>query len=97
MSFSIADFILNVDSEYNGHKQLDFNISLSITEILELCEELREKLEETENFKGFVSYKVFSDGSGSIVAEDYWERGEHHLGHTDKTLLGVGVKLNKGE
>ncbi len=79
---------------YNGHSQLEISQDLfwAMTDQQrgELCDHLEAHLHQTEGYSGMIYIKTYPDKSGAICAGDYWKRGEHSLGHTDKLLLSFG-------
>jgi hypothetical protein len=85
----IGSFILRDD--YNGHSNT--TLCKSTLEALgfngqeKLIGQLENYLRDNTDWGGFVSIRRYSDGSGSVVAEDWWSEGEHHSGHRDKTLF----------
>lgn len=93
MSINLSDIIINCDNQYNGHNQLSISgLSFNIEDIFELCEEIRIKLHEQKGFLGSVYYEVHPDGGGTIIAGDYFK--DHPLGHKDKALININLKIN---
>jgi len=80
----LAKFLLNTAHEYNGHKQTELS-GLSVKKGLKLCKEL-EKL--TDNMYSF-TMELWTDGSYTIHQMDFWKKGEHVLGDTNRMILGV--------
>jgi hypothetical protein len=84
MSFTFAQFLLNQTKECNGHLQATAT-GISIEDGMQLCKEL-EAL--TGNQHSFI-LEVWSDGSYTIYEVDFWDKGEHPLGHLHRMILGV--------
>lgn len=80
---TIAEFVYHCKNEYNGHKQTTLT-HMDMDVALQLCKDL-------EGIAGtsFV-LEVWTDGCMTIYQKDFWGAGEHHLGHTDRTILSIG-------
>lgn len=83
---NLAEFIYNVEHDWNGHKQNEIK-NLPLEQGIEICKDL----EELTEGKYFFTCDVYTDGSYSIIQKNYWKRGEHSLGHQDRIILSVDV------
>lgn len=81
---SLAEFLLNSKNEYNGHFQTQI-AGFSIKKAVKLCKELEKYTNEQYSFV----IEVWSDGGLNIYQKDFWKKGEHVLGDTDRLILGV--------
>lgn len=81
----LAEFLLKNKSECNGHKQMEIS-SMSIEDGMQLLEDLSDICEDKSDV---FFMQLFSDGSFDIYQSDYWDSGEHPLGHTDRLILSV--------
>lgn len=79
---NVAELLLNIDNEYNGHKQTIIN-GLSVEQGIEICKALQEYTNDEYSFV----IELWSDGSFSIIQKNYWEATEHPLGHKDRNIL----------
>lgn len=86
MSFSFAQFLLNQTKECNGHLQTE-TTGLSVNDALVICKEL-EKLTDHQNA---FTIELWTDGSYTIYQMDFWEMGQHPLGHINRMILGVNT------
>lgn len=80
---SLAQFLLNTKSEYNGHKSTEIR-KMSLEDAIQICKDL-EKIEPNKSFV----VEVWTDGCFDIYEKDAWKSGEHHLGHRDRLILTV--------
>jgi len=80
---SLAQFLLNTKSEYNGHKSTEIR-NMSLEDAIQICKDL-EKIEPNKSFV----VEVWTDGCFDIYEKDAWKSGEHHLGHKDRLILTV--------
>jgi hypothetical protein len=85
------NMILSKDNEYNGHCQLELG-EMHLDTLLELTECLEEYCNKNNLSKGMCHAKIFSDKSGAVEMSDWWEQGEHPLGHTERTMFGFKLK-----
>jgi len=83
---TLAEFLLNAKHEYNGHKQTEVS-GLSVKKGLKLCKELEEITDNKYSF----TMELWTDGSYTIHQMDYWKKGEHILGDTNRMILGVST------
>lgn len=81
----LAEFLLTETSEYNGHKQFEIN-NASLSSLKQILSELEE-----EDTKHMYAMQIYEDGSGFIEQLEYWEAGEHPLGHLDRTILSFTI------
>lgn len=79
---NIADMLLDIKNEYNGHKQTVIE-GLSVEDGLDILRELNDHC----GVDGLFSLRVFNDDEFSIYQEDYWKPGEHMLGHKDRLIM----------
>lgn len=92
MSIKLTDIILGCTKTFNGHNDLEIEgMTFPIKDIMLLCEELQEALEEREGYTGCVYYKVYLDGGGSVYAGDYFK--DHVFGHRDKLLVTLDMEV----
>lgn len=82
----LAEFLLNSENEYNGHKQLEIG-DISFKSLRDVVAEL----DEADPYHIF-KIELFSDGSGSVEQTFYWREGEHPDGHIDRTIFGFQLK-----
>lgn len=93
-TIEIGEFILNSGVEYNGHKQFEFN-DISVSELRSLEQSIQKfsknnvEVSLHEEFRGGYSY--------SINEINYWDEGEHHLGHRDRLLVSGSVVNSEEE
>lgn len=80
---SLAQFLLNTKSEYNGHKTTEIR-NMSLEDAIQICKDL-EKIEPNKSFM----VEVWTDGCFEIYEKEAWKSGEHHLGHRDRLILTV--------
>ena len=78
---NFAKFLLETETEYNGHKQTEIK-GLSIEDGMKLCKEL----EELEPYYAFV-IELWSTGDYTIWQKDFFEEG-NPTGR-DRMILGV--------
>lgn len=87
-TIEIGEFILNSGVEYNGHKQFEFN-DISVSELRSIEQSIQKfsknnvEVSLHEEFRGGYSY--------SIDEINYWDEGEHHLGHRNRLLVSGSV------
>lgn len=79
---SVADLLLSIDYEFNGHKQTSIP---GLT--LEQCESIVEDL--NTKGQGIFYLRNYGNDEFSIYQEDYWEPGEHPIGHVDRLILSI--------
>lgn len=79
---TVAELLLKIDNEYNGHKQTTIN-GLSLKQAKQICKDL-EKL--TDNEHSFV-VELWTDGSMTIYQKDFFPAGT--VGGTDRIILGI--------
>lgn len=80
---NLAAVILNNTKTYNGHLQFEV---VGYTPSLEDTTELLKELEDIEGDSFMAEY--WSDGGFNIYQLDYWEKGEHPLGHIHRLVAG---------
>jgi hypothetical protein len=92
---SLGDIFINMivskDNEYNGHCQLEIG-EICLDTLLEITASLEEYCNKNNLSKGMCHAKVFSDKSGVVEMSDWWEQGEHPLGHTERTMFGFKLR-----
>src|SRR5690554_3837373 len=92
---ALGDILINMvvskGNEYNGHCQLEIG-TIDLDTLLELTGALEHYCYEHNLSKGMCHAKVFSDKSGVVEMSDWWEQGEHPLGHTERTMFGFKLK-----
>jgi hypothetical protein len=78
---NVAEILLNIQNEYNGHKQ---TIIRGLT-----VEDGHQILDALSDITGgsLFSLRMYDREEFSIYQEDYWKRGEHPLGHTSRLIL----------
>jgi len=87
----LINMIVSKDNEYNGHCQLEIGM-IDLDTLLELTDALEEYCNKNNLSKGMCHAKIFSDKSGVVEMSDWWEQGEHPLGHTERTMFGFKLK-----
>jgi hypothetical protein len=87
----MINMIVSKDNEYNGHCQLELG-EMHLDTLLELTDALERYCNKNNLSKGMCHAKVFSDKSGVVEMSDWWEQGEHPLGHTERTMFGFKLK-----
>jgi len=87
----LINMIVSKDNEYNGHCQLEIG-TIDLDTLLELTDALEQYCNKNNLSKGMCHAKVFSDKSGVVEMSDWWEQGEHPLGHTERTMFGFKLK-----
>lgn len=87
----LINMIVSKDNEYNGHCQLELG-TIDLDTLLELTNALEHYCNKNNLSKGMCYAKVFSDKSGVVEMSDWWEQGEHPLGHTERTMFGFKLK-----
>ena len=80
---SLAQFLLNTKSEFNGHKSTEIR-NMSVEDAIQICKDL-EKIEPNKSFV----VEVWTDGCFNIYEKDAWKAREHPLGHKDRLILTV--------
>ena len=92
---ALGDILINMvvseNNEYNGHCQLELG-EIHLDTLLELTDALERYCNKNNLSKGMCHAKVFSDKSGVVEMSDWWEQGEHPLGHTERTMFGFKLK-----
>jgi hypothetical protein len=83
---TLAEFLINAEHEYNGHKQTEIS-GLSVKKGLKLCRELQKLTDDKYSF----TMELWVDGSYTIHQMDYWNKGEHILGDTNRMILSVST------
>lgn len=79
---TLAEFLLNTPTEYNGHKQTDLG-AIHLSDALQLIGDLEGACEDiTDVF----ALELYREGEFSIVQKTYWSPGEHAHGHTDRII-----------
>lgn len=90
-SKSKINFILRLLTKQNfnskGHSTIELNDSFSFDELKVLMDEVESYYKNSEGRTCLPTYRSFTDGSGMIALDCFWQDGEHELGHTDKVLL----------
>lgn len=82
----LAEFLLNSENEYNGHKQIEVGeISLSA------LRNVVRALEDEDPYHLFM-IQLFSDGSGSVEQANYWREREHPSGSINRMIFGFKLK-----
>jgi len=87
----LINMIVSKDNEYNGHCQLEIG-TIDLDALLELTGALEHYCNKNNLSKGMCHAKIFSDKSGVVEMSDWWEQGEHPLGHTERTMFGFKLK-----
>ena len=82
----IGKFILNMEHEYNGHKQLTVE-QISLSELYSIVRSI-EKFTKNELKVTLCAEPNVNTFSFSVEECDYWDENEHRLGHKDRILLG---------
>ena len=77
---NVAEMLLNIQNEYNGHKQTIIQ-GLTVEDGYEILKELSDITGD------LFTLRLYNRKDFTIYQEDYWKRGEHHLGHTDRMIL----------
>lgn len=80
---NICELLLNIENEYNGHKQTTIK-GLVIEDALDICKDLEEYTNKSHSFV----LEVWSCGGFTLVQKDYFK--DHILGHKDRIILGSG-------
>ena len=81
---TLAEFLLSTKHEYNQHKQTQL-ANISVKKGLKLCGELQKLTDDMYSF----TMELWVDGSYTIHQMDYWSKGEHILGDTNRMILSV--------
>lgn len=76
----LARLIIDCNHTFNGHNQIELTAELTVRDLLSLLAEL-------EGVYDNINCRMYPEGDGSIYANDFWEEGEHKLGHRDKLLF----------
>ena len=81
---TLAEFLLNAEHEYNQHKQTEV-YGLSVKKGIKLCKQLQKLTDNKYSF----TMELWVDGSFIIHQMDFWNKGEHILGDTNRMILSV--------
>lgn len=79
---NIAQLLLNIDNEYNGHHQTVIK-GLTLEDGIQICKELEEY---TDNRESFV-LELWTDGNWSIYQKDCFQMG--NPSGRDKLILST--------
>lgn len=82
---TVAEFLINSENEYNGHKQADIGY-VSLDTLLQIVKDL-----EDSNPPYLFTIQLFYDKSGSIEQKDYWEEGERPDGQRDRLIASFAI------
>lgn len=82
----LAEFLLENDNEYNGHKQIDLG-EISFKKLREVVAALQE-----EDPYHLFAICLYCDNSGTVEQNGYWLKGGHPLGHEDRMIFGFQLK-----
>lgn len=77
---TVADFLMNSENEYNGHKQTDIG-GVSLETLLQILKDL-----EDSNPPCLFAIQLFCDKSGYIEQKNYWKDGERLDGCRDRLI-----------
>lgn len=77
---TVADFLMNSENEYNGHKQTEIG-GVFLEPLLQILKDL-----EDSNPPYLFVIQLFCDKSGYIEQKDYWKEGERPDGHRDRLI-----------
>ena len=78
---NVAELLMNIENDYNGHKQTIIK-GISFDKAIEICKELEEYVDNEYNFV----VELWTDGSFTIYQKDYFPVGRQ--GGVDRMLLG---------
>lgn len=79
---TVAEMLMRIDNEYNGHKQTTIN-GISIKEAQQICKDL----EELSNKEYSFVLEIWTDGSMTIYQKDFFTDGRSH--GADRIILGI--------
>lgn len=79
---NLAKFLLEIDNEYNGHKQSVMK-GLTVKQGKKICKALEKYTNQEYSFV----LELWTDGCFTIYQKDYWRVGEHPLGDKDRIIL----------
>lgn len=77
---NIAELLLNIDNDYNGHKQTTIK-GLTVEQGVEICKELEEYTDKQFSFV----VELWTDCAFTIYQKDYWK--EDRQGGRDRMIL----------
>lgn len=77
---NVAELLLNIDNEYNQHKQTVIK-GLSIEQGMEICQELEEYTNKEHSFV----LELWTTGGFTIYEKDHWK--EDRMGGRDRMIL----------
>ncbi len=78
---NVAELLMNIENEYNQHKQTTIT-GLSYENAIEICKELEEYVDNEYSFV----VELWTDGSFTIYQKDYFPVGKQ--GGVDRMILG---------
>lgn len=81
---TLSEFLLKTNHSYNGHLQTEIT-GMSVEDAIQLCKDL----EEFTNQKYSFVIELWSDGNMTLYQKDFWKKGEHINGDTDRIILGI--------